>query len=84
MKWKNYEECFKNLEASINALKIESEYIIPDVLDTLNGKTKVMEGCPSKESQAELIFRSLKKKFRGVYSMMEECDRIIFDKDMLK
>ncbi len=84
MNRKNYEKCFQELEWSINALKSVSEDIIPEVLDILNGKTKIIEGCPSKESQAELIFRSLKKKFRSVYFMVEECDRIIFDKAMLK
>jgi hypothetical protein len=81
MNWKSNKECFTQLFHTVNALKITVENQTPDIISTLDGKTKLIKGCPSKNSQAELIFRGIQKKFRHVSEMMKEAENMIWNKD---
>jgi len=81
MNWKSNKECFTQLFNMANALKITVENNIPEIINTLDGKTKLIEGCPSKNSQAELVFRHIQKKFKYVSEMMKEAEDMIWKKD---
>jgi len=54
-------EAAKRLESWSGALLPKIERVLPQVRDILNGKTKLLAGCPSKGSAAEMCLRELQK-----------------------
>jgi hypothetical protein len=59
---------FEELERWIDVLNDTVKGHKQEIIDTIDGKIKLLDAFPSKESQAELVFRQIEKRMLDVIS----------------
>ncbi len=72
---KEFEEAYRRLINSVDALKNEVEAMLPQIREALDPNHELPENRPSDGSLAELIFREVRKKQSGVNYAIEECEK---------
>ena len=72
-----WEECYKRLLnwSKVLARTVESCY--DEIKEALDPNSKLLEGCPSHESMALLVYRQVEKKFDEVEAAVSDVKKAI-------
>lgn len=74
---KGMQDKLNNLRQWVGSLSHVVNDILPQIEETLNGKSKLSKGCPSKESMAALELRQIEKKLSEVVAAVDDVKKAL-------
>jgi len=74
------DEKLQHLQTGALSLAAETETLVPQIRETLAGNTKLPDGCPSKESMADLQLNEIRQKLKEVHTALEMVEDAVWGK----
>ena len=68
---------FKRVRDFTSSLAYKVEHVLPEMEDTLNGKSKLPKGCPSKEAMAGLSLREIESQLVEISSAVADIKKAL-------
>jgi hypothetical protein len=72
------EDTYQRLLSSTHSLLGTAERCLPEIHEALDPASKLPDGCPSRASMAEMIYRDVKKWFREVETAVHDVESAIW------
>lgn len=80
MKPRSFQQEYADLKKWAQSLVNVLESTENEIVETLAGRIELVQGAPSKESQAALVFRGVEKKFQEVEAAMARTRAALWQK----